>query len=344
MSIISSQLKSAAGYSLLAAAGITNTGATLISGGNIGSYPTATETGFTGANFTAPATTDNADAATAQADALSAYNFFSAQAFISLSASSANLSALSGGGAPAGTYYPGNYSAGSSMDIPTSITLDARGDSLAVFIFKAGSTVTLESGASVLLINGASAANVVWLVGSSFTQTGNVGATMVGNILANTSISFGGGTFKGRALAGIVAPSGAITIAAALALSVPSSGAGISSVSGNLNSNAVGKNTGAIVYATPLDSRGASVVQAVGATPLTNPTGLVVQQPYQTPVQADDSWRLDLPAGTYRLAIFGVPTSYSTGVPPNVVITPITYQQLRNPVIVVDGSSSYNAN
>src|SRR5208282_5787328 len=56
--------------------------------------------------------------------------------------------------------------------------------------------------------NGAQAANVVWVVGSSWTSI--TPSTTVGNILAVTSITLGGGTLQGRALA-----SAAITLAAA---------------------------------------------------------------------------------------------------------------------------------
>jgi hypothetical protein len=215
---VATELGVASAYAILAAAGISNTGSTLIAGGNIGSFPTATETGFTSANFIPPAAIDNTDASAALSAALTAYNFYSALSFTSLSGSSANLSVL-GNGATASTYIPGNYSAGSSMDIPTSITLDAQGNSNALFVFKAGSTLTLESGASILLANGAKAANVVWVVGSSATTVGTTGV-FNGNILANTSITIGGGTFNGRALAGIVTSSGAVVISTAVAMAV----------------------------------------------------------------------------------------------------------------------------
>jgi hypothetical protein len=236
----------AAAYALLAAAGISNTGATLITGGNIGSFPTATITGFTGANFTPPATTDNTNAAAAQTAALAAYNFYSALTFTSLSASSADLSVL-GNGATTSTYTPGNYSAGTSMDIPTSITLDAQGNPNAVFVFMAGSTLTLESGASILLANGAQAANVVWIVGSSATTVGTVGV-FNGNILANTSISLGGGGFNGRALAGIITTSGAITIATAVAFAV---------------TTVIGDDHQFLVYNMPVTKSGTSTITVV---------------------------------------------------------------------------------
>ena len=221
---ISTTLLTSANYAVLAYSGITNTGATLIGGGNIGSFPTATITGITAANFIPPATTDNVHAQQAEIDALAAYNTFAARTFTSLGGSSVNLS-VSGNGVNAATYTPGNYSAGSSMDIPTTITLDAQGNPNAEFVFKAGSTITLESGASVLLVNGALARNVVWLCGSSFTSVFAGTSNMVGNIIATNSVTLGGGTLSGRALAGVGNSSGAVTIAAAESILVPASGA-----------------------------------------------------------------------------------------------------------------------
>lgn len=228
------RLGTAANYALLAAAGITNTGATVITGGNVGSYPTTSITPGAWV-LTSPAVIDNTDAQAAQGAALAAYNYFTALTFTSLSGSTANLSALSGGGAPTGHYYPGNYSAGSSMDIPTSITLDAQGNPNATFVFKAGSTVTLESGASVILANGAQPQNVIWLVGSSFTSVAT--SSMVGTILANTSITLGGGTLSGRAIAGVVTTSGAITISAQNNVTVASIGGAVNTwvLAGHIN-------------------------------------------------------------------------------------------------------------
>ena len=221
---VTTKLGVAANYELLAAAGVSNSGSTVVTGGNVGSYPTATIIGFPPGVVTPPSTVDNADAQAAQAAALVAYNYYAGLSFTSLSASSANLSTL-GNGSTASTYTPGNYSAGSTMDIPTSITLDAQGNSNAVFVFKAGSSLTLESGASVLLVNGAQAQNVVWLVGSSYTSVFAGTSVMNGNILANTSITLGGGVLNGRALAGIVTTSGAITIATAMQVNNPGTGA-----------------------------------------------------------------------------------------------------------------------
>ena len=209
------ELGSAANYALLAYSGITNASlSTSISGGVIGTQ-TATITGFNPPT----ATVDNADALTARGDGNAAFAYYS-----SLTPTLSGLSnlSISGNGANASTYIPGVYVGASSLNIPTTITLDAQGDPNAVFVFVAGSTIQLQSGASVLLVNGAQAANVVWVVGSSFTQFAT--GTMVGNILAYASITLGGGVFNGRALA-VGGGNGAVTIAAAETITV-SAGSG----------------------------------------------------------------------------------------------------------------------
>jgi hypothetical protein len=150
-------------------------------------------------------------------DLTAAIAYYSGLTFTSLSGSSANLSVL-GNGSTAATYTAGNYSAGTSMDIPTSITLDAQGNPNAIFVFMAGSTLTLESGASVLLVNGAQADNVFWVVGISFTSVWNgVISNMVGTIMAADSITLGGGTLIGRALA----QTAAVTLSTTETITVP---------------------------------------------------------------------------------------------------------------------------
>jgi hypothetical protein len=79
------------------------------------------------------------------------------------------------------------------------VTLDAQGDSNAVFLFQMGSTLTTGSGTQVVLSGGAKAANIYWQVGSSATLGTN--SIFKGNILAQESITLTtGATLKGRAL------------------------------------------------------------------------------------------------------------------------------------------------
>jgi hypothetical protein len=223
VSPVATQLGAASAYALLANSGITNTGLTVISGGNIGSSPTATETGFPPGTFVAPAAVNNAGAAAAQTALAAAIIFYQG-----LPATLSGLGNLStgGNGSTASTYTPGVYVGGSSLTMPTGIILDAQGNPNAQFVFVAGSTINLASGQSVTLINGAQAANVVFVAGSSFTSVAT--STMNGNVLAAVSATLGGGVQNGRVLAN----TGAVTIAAATAVTVPALAGGGASLPG----------------------------------------------------------------------------------------------------------------
>jgi hypothetical protein len=98
------------------------------------------------------------------------------------------------------TLTAGVYTSASSLGLSGALTLDAKGNPNAVFVFQAGSMLTVGSGSRVLLIRGARACNVFWQVGSSATI--GTSSAFVGNILALTSISMTtGATLNGRALA-----------------------------------------------------------------------------------------------------------------------------------------------
>jgi hypothetical protein len=215
---VTPHLGTAANFALLAASTITNTGSTVVTGGNLGLYPGTSVTGFPPGILTPPAVEHITDsvAQTAEADALTAYNYF-----VALTPTQSGLSNLStnNGGGGAGVYTPGVFVGSSSLTMPTGITLSGAG----LYVFISGSTTNLASGQSITLTNGALPENVVWVVGSSFTQVAT--SNMVGTILANTSITLGGGTLAGRALAGIV-NSGAVTIAAAMTITVSEAAGG----------------------------------------------------------------------------------------------------------------------
>jgi hypothetical protein len=104
-----------------------------------------------------------------------------------------------------------------------------------VFVFVAGSTINLASGQTIALVNGAQAANVVFVAGSAFTSVAT--STVNGNILAVSGITLGGGTLNGRALV----TTGAVAIAGATAVTVSAaSSVGTEVVSGqNLSGEAV---------------------------------------------------------------------------------------------------------
>jgi hypothetical protein len=94
------------------------------------------------------------------------------------------------------TLAPGLYKSTSSLAISSGdLTLDAQGNSNAVWIFQIASTLTTTSGRQVILANGANAANILWQVGSFAT----IGTTSVfqGNILAAVSITMATGATPG---------------------------------------------------------------------------------------------------------------------------------------------------
>jgi Ice-binding-like/Protein of unknown function (DUF2793) len=212
LSAVDLELLTADQYVVLGGSGVSSAATTTISGGNVGSYPTNSITGtFT---YTAPAAQVTAIAQN-QTDLSAAITYY-AGLTPTQTVTTADLGTQSGGGAPTGHYYPGVYNSGSTIAINTPITLDAQGNANALFVFQAGSATTQQSAGTMNLINGAQASNVVWVCGSAFTESGASGVT-VGDILAQTSITLGGGTLVGRALAA----TGSVTISAAMAISVP---------------------------------------------------------------------------------------------------------------------------
>jgi hypothetical protein len=93
------------------------------------------------------------------------------------------------------TLPPGVYqSAGGTFQITGSdLTLDAQGDTNAVWVFQMAASLTVggpSAPRSVMMINGAQAKNVFWQVGSAATINGAGGGTMVGTIIANSGITF----------------------------------------------------------------------------------------------------------------------------------------------------------
>lgn len=192
-------LGTASSFAVLAAAGITNTGNTALTG-DIGSYPTNTITGFPPGTFTG--TNHGGDATTqgAMVDLKTAYNDAAGRTGATTVATE-----LGGTTLTAGVY----NSAAGTFGITGTLTLS--GTASAVFIFQMSTTFTTAASSSVILSGGVVWTNVFWQVGSSAT----LGASSVleGTILANTSISSGDGAqVHGRLLAGAVTSSGAVTL------------------------------------------------------------------------------------------------------------------------------------
>lgn len=175
-------LGSAGDFAVLAGATITNTGPTVVSGGDIGVSPGNAVTGFPPG--IAPAIhAGDAAALQAQADLTAAYNHTAGLTPTRMASSS--LGGL--------TLLPGVYRFNSSADIAGTLTLDAQNDPDAFFVFQIASTLVTAANSFVDTINaGASpGSQVFWQVGSSATL--GSGSAFEGHILALTSISLGSG-------------------------------------------------------------------------------------------------------------------------------------------------------
>lgn len=193
-------LAAASSFAILAGSTVTNVSGTgTLASGDVGVSPGTSITGFG-----PPAAISGV---------------FHAGDFVSAAAQSALAAAFSAGMAlPGATTVlgdiggenlpPGVYSASSSLAITGSLILDGGSDPNAVWIFKVGSTLTTASGNStVVLVGGAAAANVFWLVGSSATLGSNT--AFAGNILAQVSITaVTGACVNGR----LLAHTGAVTL------------------------------------------------------------------------------------------------------------------------------------
>jgi uncharacterized repeat protein (TIGR01451 family) len=192
-------LGTAGAFAVLGGSAVTNTGPTVING-DLGVSPGSAVTGFPPGIVIPPSTIHAADAvaAGAQSDSVTAYNSLAGQP-CNFTLTGTDLGGL--------TLIPGVYCFTSSAQLTGALTLNGQGNPGAVFIFQIASTLTTASNSSVNLINGASACDVFWQVGSSATL--GTATSFIGNILASASITLNtGASLSGSALA----QSGAVTL------------------------------------------------------------------------------------------------------------------------------------
>jgi hypothetical protein len=183
-------LGTATSFAVLAGTTATNTGPSRISG-DLGVSPGTAVTGFPPGRVNhGTQHAGDAVALQAQTDLTSAYT----------DAAGRTPATTVSGDLGGRTLAPGVYKSPSALGLTGTVTLDAKGDPNAVFIFQAGSTLITASSSKVKLIGSASACNVFWQVGSSATLGTNT--TFVGSILALTSATVQTGTtVDGRVLA-----------------------------------------------------------------------------------------------------------------------------------------------
>ncbi|HWR81745.1 MAG TPA: ice-binding family protein [Candidatus Deferrimicrobium sp.] len=186
-------LASTVNYAVLAGATITNTGATNITG-DVGLSPGSSVTGFPPGIIVGTKHVGDPSAIQAKLDLTAAYNDAAGRTLGPVSVAG-NLGGM--------TLPPGLYKSTSGLAISSGdLTLDAKSNANAVWIFQIASTLTTTSGRKVILSGGAKAANIFWQVGTSAT----LGTTSVfkGTIMADQSITINtGASLEGRVLARI---------------------------------------------------------------------------------------------------------------------------------------------
>jgi len=205
---------------------------------------------------------------------------------------------------------PGAYN-NPTMDISGVLTLDALGDSDAVFIFRTASTLVTGISSSVLLVNGAQACNVYWQVGSSATL--GTSSTIVGHVIALASISTGVGTQVNGQL---IATTAAITL-------------GGTTIVNNLCAAPVV----AVVVPTPV----VAAEPVVTPVPVVTPTPVVTTEPVVTPVPVVTAEPVVTP--TPEVTAAATPTPVITPIPvvtESPVIVPVT-EETSEPVTTTGG-------
>jgi hypothetical protein len=183
-------LGAATNFAILAGSTVTNTGNTQVTG-DVGLSPGSGVTGFPPGIVNGSILINQPASNQAKNDLTAAYNDAAGRSTAPIS-ESGNLGGL--------TLAPGLYKSTSSLAISSgNLTLDAQGNSEAVWIFQIASTLTTTSGLQVILAGGAKASNIYWQVGTSATLGTNT--VFQGTILASQSISLDtGATLVGRVL------------------------------------------------------------------------------------------------------------------------------------------------
>jgi len=182
------QLATAGSYSVLASTGVVNTGNTTLSG-DLGVSPSTAISGFPPGILAGATHAADATAAAAQADLAAAI----------VDGSSRPLHTEIIGDLGGRTVRTGVHHSTAALAITGALTLDARGDSSAVFIFQTDAAFNTAAASTVILTNGAQASNVFWIV----TGAAGTGADsfLSGSILARGAITLGASTdLTGQAL------------------------------------------------------------------------------------------------------------------------------------------------
>lgn len=234
-------------YSVHGGSGVTNTGATTISG-DVGVSPgaAATLTGFPPGVIYGATHANDAAAATAATAIRAAYD----------DAASRTPTDTFTGDQNAQTFAPGVHHTVAAFALTGTMTLDGQGDPDAVFIFQVDAALNTAAASVMRLANGAQAKNVFWQV------VGAVGmgasCTFVGTVMSAAAVTVGAssvlsGSVFGRGL--VTLGVATITTPAALTISLPTTPADLGSHPNRMNGSVVSGPLGAVQV---IDERGSA--------------------------------------------------------------------------------------
>ncbi|MDH6237636.1 ice-binding family protein [Cryobacterium sp. CG_9.6] len=182
-------LRTAAGFSVLAGASIASTAISTMTG-SIGTSPGVSITGFPPGVVSGDIHPGDAVAAVARNDAV----------FASIDAANRVPTGTIAGDIGGATLFPGVHRSVAALSLSTTLTLDGQGDPQAVFIFQIGAAMGTAAASTVTLINGARAANVFWQVVGAVSL--GAASSFSGTILGQGAVSVGANTrVTGRAIA-----------------------------------------------------------------------------------------------------------------------------------------------
>jgi len=174
---------------------VTSSGVTVING-DLGTTATPYATGFPPGVVNGNTHLNDAVAAQAKQDQLTAYQ----------NAQSLTPTGTLPGSVLSATFTPGVYHSAGAFSVVGTMTLDAGNDPTAKFVFQVNGAFGTAEGSQILLINGANANNVTFAANGAIGS--GAGSAVVGNLLSNGALTLGdSSTLQGRGLA-----SGAVTL------------------------------------------------------------------------------------------------------------------------------------